>query len=283
MTPGSPSSSPIPPAPAGHGAAPAVHAKRVIEKAGGIQDRKPNAIHRANAPVLQMPEWNPTELEPQIATIIEPPKRLSNGTMVQSDGDKKNLPKLTIPPLPLSPSTKPPPAPLSSPPPITPPPYSSPPPKLPPPKREQPKLVRASVAQEEIVDLTSWEITNTNNTTFSSTECQQQPSDDDHEMEEPTETCALLVPPPRDTIKNPFKPAENCPPPGNDCPGQKTTLNIPASMLPRSASDTFVNYTTQEEQEVSEAAGSTYYIQVNSVSKILDIQIFSKFQHKYIN
>nr|XP_054770882.1 protein unc-80 homolog [Lytechinus pictus] len=265
VTPGSPSSSPLPPAPAGHGSAPAVHAKRLIKEAGGIQDRKPMQLHGPNAQVLQVPDWNSADLEPQMATIIEPPKRLSNGTMIQSDCETKTLPKLTIPPLPLSPSAKPPPLPLTGPPPITPPPFCSPP-KLSPPKREQPKLVKAVVIQDEMEDLSDWEMTTThnNNNNPHSNPDYPPPSDDDHDIEEPTETCALLVPPPRDTTKNPFKPADNCPSSGSECQGsQKTSLNIPASILPRSASDTFVNYTTQEEQEVAEAPGSTYYIQEN--------------------
>lgn len=265
VTPGSPSSSPLPPTPAGHGSAPAVHTKRMIKEAGGIQDRKPMQLHGPNAQILQVPDWNNADLEPQMATIIEPPKRLSNGTMIQSDCETKTLPKLAIPPLPLSPSAKPPALPLTGPPPITPPPFSSPP-KLSPPKREQPKLVKAMVVQDELEDLSDWEMpTMHNNNNPHSNPDYPPPSDDDHDMEEPTETCALLVPPTRDTIKNPFKPAENCSASGSDCPGsQKTTLNIPASTLPRSASDTFVNYTTQEEQEVAEAPGSTYYIQVRT-------------------
>ncbi|KAJ8031313.1 Protein unc-80-like [Holothuria leucospilota] len=43
----------------------------------------------------------------------------------------------------------------------------------------------------------------------------------------------------------------------------KSSLTIPATVLPRSASDTFVNYTVKEEEETAEAAGSTYYIQEN--------------------
>ncbi|XP_071839173.1 protein unc-80 homolog isoform X3 [Apostichopus japonicus] len=43
----------------------------------------------------------------------------------------------------------------------------------------------------------------------------------------------------------------------------KSSLTIPSTALPRSASDTFVNYTVKEEEETAEAAGSTYYIQEN--------------------
>ncbi|XP_071797964.1 protein unc-80 homolog isoform X4 [Asterias amurensis] len=82
-------------------------------------------------------------------------------------------------------------------------------------------------------------------------------------------------PPPPPQPQSPHSPDQTS---HHDSSSNMSTLDIP-TFLPRSASDTFVNYHTAEEEEITEAAGSTYYIQEDGQ---MNYNVIIKALHKII-
>ena len=82
----------------------------------------------------------------------------------------------------------------------------------------------------------------------------------------------ISEPPPPQSSRSPDQTSHH------DSSSNMSTLDIP-TFLPRSASDTFVNYHTAEEEEITEAAGSTYYIQEDGQ---MNYNVIIKALHKII-
>ncbi|XP_022101911.1 protein unc-80 homolog isoform X3 [Acanthaster planci] len=91
----------------------------------------------------------------------------------------------------------------------------------------------------------------------------------------------LSEPPPPQSPPSPDKPPQSPSSPDrltHQDSSSMSRLDIP-TFLPRSASDTFVNYHTSEEEEITEAAGSTYYIQEDGQ---MNYSVIIKALHKII-